>query len=184
MINTVRLRKYPFHRGNVTMALPPPASFILCLDPLLVPWAAHVSGSLSQLLELKPINVCRSLNQKTPPSGRDHFHLSQWVCQESVHLLTAALRSGWQAESTSGYRSLIRSSQCLSMEWFIPTYWLISTQMFFYFQKIFPVELKMHSFSKPYGQMPESVNISVLTLDLSNSNGFYIWFRILHVWNS
>lgn len=52
---------------------------------------------------------------------------------------------------------------------------------FFYFQKIFPVELKMHSFSKPYGQLPESVNVSVLTLDLSNSNGFYIWFRILHV---
>lgn len=88
----------------------------------------------------------------------------------------------WLAnESTADYRSLLHSSQCLSMEWFIPTYWLISTQMFFYFQKIFPVELKMHSFSRPYGQMPESVNISVLTLDLSNSNGFYIWFRILHV---
>lgn len=148
MINTVRLRKYPFHRGNVTMALPPPASFILCLDPLLVPWAAHVSGSLSQLLELKPINVCRSLNQKTPPSGRDHFHLSQWVCQESVHLLTAALRSGWQAESTSGYRSLIRSSQCLSMEWFIPTYWLISTQMFFLFPKDIPCWTKNAFFFK------------------------------------
>lgn len=97
IINTVHLRKYPFHRGSVTMALPPPASCILCLDPLLVPWAAHVSGSSSQLLELKPINVCWSLNQKTPPSGRDRFPLSQWVCQESVHLLTAALRSGWHA---------------------------------------------------------------------------------------